>query len=93
MTFEGAVIREQGVTFGIVVVKGSALNDPSRRDRLVAEASRVFGGIPTILMAQQADGRTRYYGRQDIVRFMSKVPLGSVPWKRYRSAFHGAGRR
>lgn len=86
MTFEGAVIREQGVTFGIVVVKGSALNDPTRRDRLVAHSSRVFGGIPTVLMAQQANGRARYYGRRDIVRFMANVPLQSVPWKRYRTA-------
>ncbi len=84
--FEGAVIREQGVTFGIVVVKGSALNDPTRRDRLATQASRVFGGLPTILMAQQVDGRARYYGRSDLVRFMSKVPLQAVPWKQYRTA-------
>jgi hypothetical protein len=86
VTFEGAIIREQGVTFGIVVVKVSALSDPGRRDRLVTQASRVFGGVPTILMAQQAGGRARYYGRPDLVRFMSRVPLQAVPWKRYRTA-------
>lgn len=86
MTFDGAIIKEQGVTFGVVVVKPSALNNPTGRDRLVAQASGVFGGIPTILMAQPSGGRARYYGRPDIVRFMSKVPLRAVPWKRYRTA-------
>lgn len=83
MNFDGAIIKEQGVTFGIMVVKQHVLGDPSRRDRLVAQSSRVFGGIPTVLMAQQR-GRVRYYGRPDLVRFMAKVPLVAVPWKRYR---------
>jgi hypothetical protein len=86
VNFEGAIIREQGVTFGVLVVKQHALNDMSRRDSLVFEASRAFGGIPTVLMAQDASGRARYYGRRDIVDFMAKVPLAAVPWKRYRFA-------
>jgi hypothetical protein len=86
MTFEGAVIREQGVTFGIFVVKASVLNDTSRRDAAIMQASAAFGGIPTILMAQSSDGRARYYGRDDIVRFMANMTLSAVPWKRYRLA-------
>lgn len=86
MTFDGAVISEQGVTFGIMVVKRHVLDDASRRDRLITEGTRVFGGIPTILMAQKPGGRARYYGRSDIVRFMARVPLSAVPWKRYRIA-------
>ncbi len=86
MTFDGAVIREQGVTFGVMIVKQHALTDLSRRDSLVAQASRAFGGIPTVLMAQDASGRARYFGRRDIVDFMANVPLSAVPWKRYRLA-------
>ena len=83
MTFDGAVIKEQGVTFGIMVVKPQVLKG-SQRDALVRTASGVFGGIPTILMAQGQ--RTEYYGRSDLVKFMSSVPISRVPWKRYRSA-------
>lgn len=86
MNFDGAVIREQGVTFGIMVVKHPVLKDPSARDDLIWQASRVFGGITTILMGQDARGRAEYYGRRDIVRFMANVPLSAVPWKRYRTA-------
>lgn len=86
MTFDGAIIREQGITFGIMVVKAHVLNDASRRDAVVAQASAAFGGIPTVLMAQTSSGSARYYGRNDIVRFMANVPLAAVPWKRYRRA-------
>ncbi len=86
MTFDGAIIREQGVTFGIMVVKSHVLNEPSRRDSVVAQASTAFGGIPTVLMAQTSSGRARYYGRPDIVKFMANVPPSAIPWKRYRLA-------
>jgi hypothetical protein len=86
MTFDGAVVREQGVTFGIMVVKPHILNDPSARDSVAAKASSAFGGVPTVLMAQDGTGRARFYGRRDLARFMASVPLSTVPWKRYRLA-------
>ena len=82
MTFDGAVIREQDVTFGVIVVRPHVLDDISQRDRIVAQASHLFGGIPTVLMAQNG-GQARYYGRPDLVRFMASVPLAAVPWKQY----------
>jgi hypothetical protein len=83
-TFDGAIIREQGMTFGIMVVKNHVLLDLGRRDGVVADASRTFGGIPTVLMSQDARGTPTFYGRDDIVRFMARVSLSRVPWKRYR---------
>jgi hypothetical protein len=85
MTVDGAIIKEQGVTFGVIVVKPHALNDAAGRDDLVHKASHLFGGLPTILMAQSGR-QARYYGRPDLVRFMRTVPLTAVPWKRYRLA-------
>ena len=38
MQFEGAIIKEQGVTFAIVVVKPHVLNSPTERE----EARRSF---------------------------------------------------
>ena len=83
MQFQGAVIEEQGVTFGILIVKPHVLNDATRRDALVSEGSRLFGGIPTVLMAQASNGRPRYYGRSDISKFMAAVPIAAIPWKKY----------
>lgn len=36
MTFDGAVVREQGVTFGIAVVRAGTLRDSNGRDSAVA---------------------------------------------------------
>jgi hypothetical protein len=81
--FDGAVIKEQGVTFAIAVVRRSAIDDLSHRDETVAEFSAAFDGLPTVLMAQDASGRPTFYGRRDIVDFMSTVPIEAVPWSRY----------
>jgi hypothetical protein len=83
MTIEGALIREQGVNFAIVVVKSHVLNASAEAQRTIAALRPVFGGVPVILMAQDGRGRPTYYGRDDIVRFMARVPLGAVRWKRF----------
>ena len=81
MRFQGAVIEERGVTFGLLIVKRHVLNSAAERDAVQVQASRLFGGIPTVLMAQDHQGVPEYYGRRDIVNFMANVPLEAVPWK------------
>ena len=51
MSFDGAVITEQHVTFAIVVVKPSVLSSIHKED-IRREFSGYMGNIPTILMAQ-----------------------------------------
>jgi len=82
-SFDGAVIREQGVKFAVAVVKRSVLSAPGARDRAQAEFSSVFGGLPTVLMAQDASGTPDYYGRRDLVNFLASVPMAAIPWQRY----------
>jgi hypothetical protein len=84
MQFEGAVIKEQGVTFAIVIVKANVLDNRSEADGLITTFQlQAFGSIPVVLMAQNSRGTPRYYGRTDIVRFLSHVPVHAIPWKRY----------
>lgn len=83
MQFEGAVIREQGVTFAIVVVKRHVADNRHEAQSTIRSFSPVFPGLPVILMAEASSGRPTYFGRPDIVRFMSKVLPSRVPWKRY----------
>jgi hypothetical protein len=82
-SFDGAVVNEQGVTFGIAVVRSSLLNRPGTRDEAVLEFSQAFGGIPTVLMAQDGQGIPTYYGRKDIVDFLASIPMEAIPWGRY----------
>jgi hypothetical protein len=83
MTFEGALVKEQGVSFAIVVVKSHVLNNHSEADQTAHSFRRAFGGVPVVLMAQNSSGRSTYYGRPDIVKFLANVPLQAIPWRRY----------
>jgi hypothetical protein len=83
MRFQGSVLKEQGVTFGVVVVKRHVLNVPSQAREVISEASVLFGGIPVVLVAQDSSGRAYWYGRTDIVNYMKNVPLAAIPWKWY----------
>ncbi len=83
MRFQGALIKEQGVTFGIVIVKPHVLGTPSEADSMRAFGTHIFGSVPIILMAQNSRGIPTYSGRRDIVKFLSKVPMQAIPWREY----------
>lgn len=83
MQFEGAVIREQNVTFAVVVVKKHVVDSRIEADRAIRSFAGAFPGLPIVLMAQDGRGRATYYGRRDISGFLARVPLNSIPWKRY----------
>ena len=83
MQFEGAVIKEQGVTFAIIVVKAHVLNNSIECDKARRSFRNIFPGVPIVLMAQDSRGVPTYQGRPDIVRFLSKVHPSRIPWKMY----------
>ena len=84
MEFTAAVVKEQRVTFAVVLVKSSAAN-PSNRDATQREAGRLFPGLPIILCSQNGNGTPSYYGRRDIVQFLANVSMDRLPWKKYHS--------
>lgn len=83
MQIEGAIVKEQGVTFAVVIVKRHVLDNKMEADEAIMAFRPAFPGIPLILMAQDSSGVPTYYGRPDIARFMAGVPLSAVPWKKY----------
>ncbi|ABN57665.1 hypothetical protein [Methanoculleus submarinus] len=83
MKFQGSIIKEQGVTFAIVIVKRHIVDNRHEAEKVIASFQPIFPGMPIILMAQDSRGRPTYFGRHDIAKFMSKVPLHAVPWKEY----------
>jgi hypothetical protein len=87
MQFEGAVIKEQGVTFAIVIVKPYVLNNSTEAQSARSSFSNFFPGLPIILMAQDSSGQPTYLGRPDIVRFLSHISPTRIPWKRYTASY------
>ena len=83
MKFQGALIKEKGVTFGIIIVKAFVLNQPSTSNEMRNFGMRVFGTVPIILMAQNSKGVPTYQGRKDIVEFLSRIPVNAIPWREY----------
>ena len=83
MRFQGAVIREQGQTFAVVVVSVHVIESRSTAAEAIASFNPVFPGMPVVLMAQDSAGRPTYYGRQDISQFLANVPMRAIPWRNY----------
>jgi hypothetical protein len=83
MTFEGAVVREQGVTFAVVVVKKYVVETTSEAQSAVRSFSPAFPGLPVVLMGQDNSGRATFFGRKDIANFLSTISISRIPWKRY----------
>lgn len=83
MKFQGSVIREQGVTFAIAIVKPHVLDSDSEASKMIRSFTSIFGYMPVILMAQDSWGTPTWYGRRDIVNFLKNVPLAAIPWKEY----------
>jgi hypothetical protein len=83
MSFDAALVREQGVTFAVVVVKGHIVGSASSRQDAIDAFGPHFPGVPIVLMVQDGRGRPTYWGRPDIVRFLARVPVNALPWKRY----------
>lgn len=80
---QGAVIKEQGVTFAIVIVKQHVLQSQSGAQEAAQAFRAYFPGLPLILMAQDSRGIPTYWGRRDIVDFLAKIHISQIPWKEY----------
>jgi hypothetical protein len=83
MKIHAAVVKEQGVTFAVVVVKNHVLYNDSDANQAIVNFSSVFPGMPVVLMAQDSGGTPEYYGRRDIVNFLSNVPMAAIPWREW----------
>ena len=83
MQFEGAVIKEQGIVFAVVVVPKHIIENVIEANKAVKSFSPVFPGMPVVLMGQDRRGRPSYFGRRDIAKFLSRVSLDRIPWRRY----------
>lgn len=86
MQIHGAVIKEQGVTFAIVVVKNHVIHNLQSANKALLSFASVFPGIPVILMSQELRGTPTFFGRRDIVSFLSRIPINAIPWKMYTIA-------
>lgn len=77
------MIREQGVTFAVAIVKPHILDDSCEAHRPLSAFRPAFPGIPVVLMTQDHGGTPTYYGRRDVSEFLASVPCECIPWAEY----------
>ena len=85
MQIDGAIVKEQGVTFSIVIVKSHVIQSQNTANEMRQSLSTIadFDGLPMILAAQDSKGVFTYQGRDDIVKFLANIDASRIPWKRY----------
>lgn len=83
MIINGAVIKEQGVTFAIISVKQHVTRYTVTTINARQNFSYFFPNMPIILMSQNKQGIPRYVGRKDIVDFLKTIRVNQIPWKEY----------
>jgi hypothetical protein len=83
MSFDGALIKEQGITFAIVIVKSYVLQSSQQTEEARNSFSSFFPNVSIILMAQDSRGVPTYQGKKDIVKFLANIQPSRIPWKRY----------
>jgi hypothetical protein len=83
MQIIGSIIRERGVTFAVVRVDGNRVCTQAQADEAIFDLSRLFRGLPVVLMAVSSHHTPTYWGRDDLARFMSRVHPSRVPWRTY----------
>lgn len=72
-----ALVREQGINFGVIVVQDRVIETPIQRDNLCRWWT-IHLGCPVALMGAH---RHRTYGRSDIVNWLASIDPSRLPWR------------
>jgi hypothetical protein len=83
MKIQAALVREQGQTFAVVVVRQGIIDNRHEANQLQTSFAQVFNNVPIILMEQNSRGIPTYYGRTDIVNFLANINFRRLPWSEW----------
>jgi hypothetical protein len=72
-----ALVKEQGIEFGVVVVNDAVIDDSLKRNEIWRWWTARLGR-PTALIGAS---RHQTFGRDDIVRWLSSVHPSRLPWR------------
>lgn len=78
LNFTAAVVKEQGVSFAVVLVNSNAARVGNREARQRGAAA-LFPGLPIVLCSQNSRGAPSHYWRTDIVNFLASISPDRLP--------------
>lgn len=77
-----ALVKEQGVTFGVVLVKDHVVTSQHQSNQMIQAASHALGCGLIVLMGE-TNNRLRG-NRQDVVNFVANLHPSQLPWREWR---------
>ena len=80
-TMTAALVREQGVTFAVAVVRNHVLNSPQSADQTIRAVSQALD-CPLVVLMGESNRKLRG-NRQDIVSFVSRLDPARLPWRKW----------
>jgi hypothetical protein len=86
MDVVGSVMTEQGISFAVVQVHSYTVETQAEAEDAIHSYSKLFPGLPVVLMAVGGERSPTYWGRQDLANYMAHVPSKHVPWRRFSFA-------
>jgi hypothetical protein len=78
-TADIALIREQGVEFGVVCVRDDVIDNNQERDKQM----RFWTGLLRRPVALLGANQRRSFGRDDIVGWLGRVDAARLPWRKF----------
>jgi hypothetical protein len=72
-----ALVREQGVEFGVVTVRDHIIDDQIERDNVIGFWQAELGR-PVVLIGGR---HHRTFGRRDLAQFVANVGPARLPWR------------
>lgn len=82
MQMTAAVVKEQGVTFAVVLVKDHVVLSPSTSQQMLQAAASHLGCHLVVLMGEH---NHRLQGnRKDVVDFVANLHPSQLPWRKWR---------
>ncbi|MBX3155843.1 MAG: hypothetical protein KF773_07580 [Deltaproteobacteria bacterium] len=79
----GARLELCGVAVRVVVVEARCLADAAAC-RFLVQLFQAHAAETVVLMAQDAWAIPTYFGPDEIVRILARMPFEAIPWRRYR---------
>lgn len=80
-TLTAALVREQGVTFAVALVKDYVLNDPTQSSQMIQAVGGSLG-CPLVVLMGERNRRLRG-NRNDVVQFVSRIDPARLPWRKW----------
>ena len=84
MNFDAAFVNKHGVEFVIFATTMDIISNEEQTDNLIKYCEeRIFVGYQVVLMAQDSQGKSHYYGKKDLIGLLEAINSSKIHFRRY----------